>query len=49
MDMQAGVFVDLSMNMFQWNTNLAYSWGYGDEYHVVISYFPNSIQGGNLP
>ena len=26
----------------------AYSCGYGDEYHVLISYFPNSMQGGCL-
>lgn len=29
-------------------TNLAYSWGNGEEYHVWISYFPNSIAAGHL-
>ena len=28
---------------------MAYSCGNGDEYHVCISYLPNSIHGGNLP
>lgn len=28
---------------------LAYSGGYGEEYQVCISYFPNSIRGGDCP
>ena len=31
----------------EWLTHLAYSWGYGEEYHVWMRYFPNSIAGGN--
>ena len=31
------------------DTYLAYSWGYGEEYQVVISYLPNSMHGGFLP
>lgn len=30
----------------QYTVYLAYSWGYGEEYHVTISYRPNWMSGG---
>ena len=34
--------------MLSYLTYLAYSWGYGEEYHVEISCLPNWIARGDL-
>ena len=40
--------VNNHLSSYWYFTYLAYSWGYGDEYHVEISCFPNWIARGDL-